>query len=185
MKRINPRNIILHFLLMMTFWLVMSGMFDIFHISMGILSVVIVLFVNTKIRNYNFFDEAEYRAVQFNILRFFYFIFFLVWEIISSSFRIAYVIIHPKMPIKTGIIKFKTNLPNMNAKVLLGNSITLTPGTVTLQIEKDEFLIHSLTNEALEAHIDHSLAVEVAKLYGTNAEHVIHDEVIITSEDEL
>jgi multicomponent Na+:H+ antiporter subunit E len=44
------------------------------------------------------------------------------------------------MPIKTGIIKFKTNLPNMNAKVLLGNCITITPGTVTLQIDEDEFL---------------------------------------------
>jgi multicomponent Na+:H+ antiporter subunit E len=185
MKRINPRNIILHFILMMTFWLIMSGMFDFFHISMGVLSVVIVLWVNSKLRNYNFFDEEEHRAAEFKVLRLFYFIAFLVWEIISSSFRIAYLIIHPKMPIKTGLIKFKTNLPNMNARVLLGNSITLTPGTVTLQIDKDGFLIHSLTNEAAEAHIDHSLAVEVAKLYGTDAERVVHDEVIIKSEDEL
>jgi hypothetical protein len=43
------------------------------------------------------------------------------------------------------------------------------------------FLIHSLTNEAVEAHIDHSLAVEVAKLYGTDAENVVHDEETITS----
>ncbi len=89
------------------------------------------------------------------------------------------------MPIKTGVIKFKTNLPNMYAKVLLGNSITLTPGTVTLQIDGDEFLVHSLTHEATEAHIDHSLAVEVAKVYKTDADRVISHEEVITSGDML
>lgn len=185
MRNINPRNIILHFIIMMTFWLIMSGHFDLFHISMGVLSVLFVLWFNVKLRYHNFFDEEKNKASEFKVFRLFYFVVFLLWETIRSSFRIAYLIIHPKMPIKTGIIKFKTNLPNMNAKVLLGNSITITPGTVTLQIQEDEFLIHSLTNEAVEAHIDHSLAVEVAKLYGTGAKNVVHDEETITSEDNL
>jgi multicomponent Na+:H+ antiporter subunit E len=170
---------------MMAFWLILSGMYDLFHIALGVISVTVVLWFNTKLRNHNFFDENECRAANFKVLRLLYFVPFLVWEIISSSFRIAYIIIHPKMPMKTAIIKFKTNLPNMNAKVLLGNSITLTPGTVTLQIEGDEFLIHSLTNEAVEAHIDHSLTVEVAKVYGTDPERVVYHEEIITSQDQL
>lgn len=89
------------------------------------------------------------------------------------------------MPIKTGLIKFKTNLPNMVSKVILGNSISITPGTVTLHIEGDDFLVHSLTNETDEAHIDHSLAVEVARLYKLEAERVVCDEVIIDSEEDL
>lgn len=185
MKKINPRNIILNFFLMMSFWLILSGHYDLFHISLGVISICTVLWFNAKLRNHNFFDESDNKNVNFSLLRLFYFIPFLVWEIISSSFRIAYLIIHPKMPIKTGIIKFRTNLPNMAAKVLLGNSITLTPGTVVLQIEKDEFLVHSLTSDADEAHIDHSLAVEVAKLYGTDVSRVVCDEDIISSEDKL
>lgn len=170
---------------MMAFWLILSDMYDLFHISLGVISVSTVLWFNSKLRNYNFFDESERRAGQFKILRLFYYVPFLLWEIISSSFRIAYIIIHPKMPMKTAVIKFRTNLPNMNAKVLLGNSITLTPGTVTLQIDGDEFLIHSLTNEAAEAHIDHSLTVEVAKVYGTDPENVVYHEEIITSQEKL
>lgn len=166
MNRINPRNIVLNFLLMMTFWLVLSGMYDLFHITVGILSVVFVLWFNAKLRNYVFYDEdEEHKSKNFKLYRLFYYLPFLVWEIISSSFKVAYLIIHPKMPIKAGIIKFHTNLPNMTAKVFLANSITLTPGTVALQIEGDEFIIHSLTNDKDDAHIDHSLTEEVAKGY--------------------
>jgi len=185
MKRINPRNIVLHFILMMSFWLILSGYFDFFHISLGVISVITVLWFNTNLRRYVFYDENVNTKSGFRVLRFFYFLIFLVWEIITSSFRIAFLIIHPQMPIKTGIIKFRTNLPNMVAKVILGNSISLTPGTVTLQIQGDEFLVHSLTNESDEAHIDHTLAVEVSKLYKTQVERVVCDEVIIETEDEL
>lgn len=186
MNRINPRNIVLNFLLMMTFWLVLSGMYDIFHISMGIISVIFVLWFNTKIRNYVFYDEDEaHKSQNFKLYRLFYYLPFLVWEIISSSFKVAYLIVHPKMPIKVGIIRFHTNLPNMTAKVFLANSITLTPGTVTLQIEGDELIIHSLTNDKDDAHIDHTLTEEVAKLYGITEETVVYQEEVISSEDKL
>lgn len=185
MKKAKRRNFIFNAVLMMAFWLILSGLYDYFHILLGVFSVGLALWFNAKLLNHNFFDEQEEKGANLKIFRMFYFIPFLVWEIISSSFRVAYIIIHPKMPMKTGIIKFKTKLPSMNAKVLLGNSITLTPGTVTLQIDGDEFLIHSLTNENVEAHIDHSLAVEVAKVYGIDAEGVVYHEEVITSEDML
>lgn len=185
MKKNKPGIVIGQFFLMMSFWLILSGMFDLFHISLGVISVITVLLFNSKLRNYNFFDEHENKASDVKILRLPYFLLFLIWEIINSSFKIAFLIIHPAMPIKTGIIKFKTNLPNMPAKVLLGNSITLTPGTVVLQIGKDDFLVHSLTNVKDEAHIEHSLAVEVAKLYGTDEQKVVYDEEIIASEEKL
>jgi len=186
MNRINPRNIVLNFLLMMTFWLVLSGMYDIFHISMGIISVIFVLWFNTKIRNYVFYDEDEaHKSQNFKLYRLFYYLPFLVWEIISSSLKVAYLIVHPQMPIKVGIIRFHTNLPNMTAKVFLANSITLTPGTVTLQIEGDELIIHSLTNDKDDAHIDHTLTEEVAKLYGITEETVVYQEEVISSEDKL
>ena len=171
---------------MITFWLVLSGIYDLFHISMGVISVVFVLWFNFKLRNHVFYDEDEaHKSQNFRLYRLFYFLPFLVWEIISSSFKVAYLIIKPRMPIKAGIIKFHTSLPNMTAKVFLANSITLTPGTVALQIEGDELIIHSLTNEADEAHIDHTLTLEVAKLYGLSEENVVCHEEVIASENKL
>jgi len=63
-------------------------------------------------------------------------------EIIKANFDVAYRIIHPKMPIKPGIIVITTELKQDIAKMILANSITLTPGTFTLDIIEDNLLIH-------------------------------------------
>jgi multicomponent Na+:H+ antiporter subunit E len=179
------RVTLLHTVALYVFWLLLSGMWDLFHLSLGVFSVAAVMIINSKIRNYNYFDEMLPEAKNIRPLRVLYFIPWLLLEVVLSSFKVAYLIIHPKMPIKTGLIKFKTNLPHMNAKVLLGNSITLTPGTVVLEISGNDFLVHSMTNEAVEGHIDHDLTCEVAKLYQYDAKNVVYDEQVITSSEDL
>jgi multicomponent Na+:H+ antiporter subunit E len=174
-----------HTVLLVLFWLLLSGMYDLFHLSLGAFSVAAVLLINSRIRQYNYFDEMLPEAKNINLLRLLYYIPWLLLEVVLSSFRVAYLIIHPKMPIKTGLIKFKTNLPHMNAKVLLGNSITLTPGTVTLEINGNDFLVHSMTNEASEGHIDHNLTREVANLYTYDPGKVVYDEQVITSSENM
>jgi len=66
----------------------------------------------------------------------------LFWEIIKANFDVAYRVIHPKMPIKPGIVVIKTSLKSDLAKMILANSITLTPGTFTLDIIDDNLLVH-------------------------------------------
>jgi len=66
----------------------------------------------------------------------------LFWEIIKASLDVAYRVIHPKMPIKPGIVVIKTRLKSDIAKMILANSITLTPGTFTLDVIGDKLLIH-------------------------------------------
>ncbi|HDJ34591.1 MAG TPA: Na+/H+ antiporter subunit E [Bacteroidetes bacterium] len=66
----------------------------------------------------------------------------LLKEIILANLDVAYRVLHPKMPIKPGIVIIKTGLKQDLAKLILANSITLTPGTFTLDIEDDRLLIH-------------------------------------------
>jgi len=63
-------------------------------------------------------------------------------EIIRANLDVAYRVVHPKMPIKPGIVVIRTELKQDLAKLLLANSITLTPGTFTLDILGDRLLIH-------------------------------------------
>ncbi len=170
---------------MISFWLILSGHFDVFHITMGFLSIAIVLLFNRGISSYDFLPLTENKPVKFRIYRLVVFVPFFLWDIAISTFRVAYLIIHPKLPIQTVLIKFKSNLPDITAKVLLGNCITLTPGTLTLQIKGNEFLIHSLTKNTDEVQIDRALASEIGKLYGLNVEQVVYDEEIISSEDKI
>ena len=72
----------------------------------------------------------------------FFFLFVLFKEIVKANLDVAYRVIHPQMPIKPGIVIIKTNLKQDIAKVILANSITLTPGTFTLDIQGDSLLIH-------------------------------------------
>ncbi|MCK4339384.1 MAG: Na+/H+ antiporter subunit E [Candidatus Cloacimonetes bacterium] len=84
---------------------------------------------------------------KFKISRIFYtilYIFRLFVEIFKANIHVAYLVIHPKLPIKPGIVKIKTGLKSDSGLTMLANSITLTPGTMTVDInkEKGELYIH-------------------------------------------
>jgi len=64
------------------------------------------------------------------------------WAMIKANFDVAYRVIHPRMPINPGIVVIKTDLKSDSGKLALANSITLTPGTLTMDVEGDSMLIH-------------------------------------------
>lgn len=63
-------------------------------------------------------------------------------EIVRANLDVAYRVLHPRLPIRPGIVAIKTELQQDVAKMLLANSITLTPGTFTLDVLGDTLLIH-------------------------------------------
>jgi len=82
------------------------------------------------------------------VLFFLAYIIVIFWEIIKANFDVAYRVIHPRMPIKPGIVVIKTSLKSDIAKMILANSITLTPGTFTLDVIGDKLLIHWINVKA-------------------------------------
>lgn len=73
----------------------------------------------------------------------------LGWEILKANLNVAYVVLHPDMPIRPGIVKVKTTLRSESGRTALANSITLTPGTFTVDVkpETGEMFIHWLAVE--------------------------------------
>jgi len=65
-----------------------------------------------------------------------------IWAMIMANLDVAYRVLHPKRPIKPGIVRIRTGLKNPVGKLALANSITLTPGTMTMQIIDDKYYIH-------------------------------------------
>jgi multicomponent Na+:H+ antiporter subunit E len=82
----------------------------------------------------------------FSPIRVFYFLFWYVpvfsWELIKANFDVAYRVIHPSMPIKPGIVRLKTDLKSDTGLTFLANSITLTPGTLTVDVNKDDGVLY-------------------------------------------
>jgi multicomponent Na+:H+ antiporter subunit E len=81
----------------------------------------------------------------FHINRWFWFIMYIpvfFWEMTKANFDVAYRVLHPKRPINPGIVKIKTKLKSDMAKTFLANSITLTPGTFTVDLKGEFLYIH-------------------------------------------
>ncbi|MCK4504272.1 MAG: Na+/H+ antiporter subunit E [Candidatus Aegiribacteria sp.] len=79
-------------------------------------------------------------------VRVFYFLFWyvpvFVWELLKANFDVAYRVVHPDLPIKPGIVRLKTELKSDTGLTFLANSITLTPGTLTIDINKDAGILY-------------------------------------------
>jgi multicomponent Na+:H+ antiporter subunit E len=126
------------FLLLMVVWLILTASINPQELFTGAVVSLILSFIFGK----------TYLAIglpPFGIKRsvfFLIFLFVLFWEIIKANFDVAYRVLHPRMPIKPGIVTIKTGLKQDIAKIILANSITLTPGTFTLDILGDTLLIH-------------------------------------------
>jgi multicomponent Na+:H+ antiporter subunit E len=76
------------------------------------------------------------------ILRTIVYIPIFFYECFKANIDVAYRVIHPRMPINPGIVVIKTTLKSDLGKLLLANSITLTPGTLTVDVSGDYLLIH-------------------------------------------
>ncbi len=67
-----------------------------------------------------------------------------IWLMIKANFNVARIVLTPSLPINPGIVEFESKLTNPYAKMVLANSITLTPGTFTVDIVDNRFYIHWL-----------------------------------------
>jgi multicomponent Na+:H+ antiporter subunit E len=78
--------------------------------------------------------------------RYWYFVFHYLpvffWECIKANFDVAYRVLHPKLPINPGIVKVRTKLKTDTALTFLANSITLTPGTMSVDIDRDNGVLY-------------------------------------------
>jgi multicomponent Na+:H+ antiporter subunit E len=65
-----------------------------------------------------------------------------IWECIKANFDVAYRVLHPAMPIKPGIVKVPLEIKSETGRAFLANSITMTPGTISVDIVEDTLYVH-------------------------------------------
>lgn len=73
---------------------------------------------------------------------FLYYIPVFIWECLKANIDVAYRVIHPDLPIRPGIVKVKTNLRSETGLTFLANSITLTPGTMAVDIDPENGILY-------------------------------------------
>ena len=127
------------------FWLLMSGHYTPLILFLGAISVGFVLYLTKRM------DSLDEDTFEFKLKRrHFSYWSWLAKEIFKANLDVAKVILAPNMKLSPRILLVPTSQSSELGTVIYANSITLTPGTVSVDIEGDEFIVHALTQELMD-----------------------------------
>jgi len=135
-------------LVMFGVWLLWSGHYSFDHslvLGLGIGSCLFVVYMASRMLCVD--EEGHPVHLTFSLLLY---IPWLVWAIVKSNIDVAKRILSPNLPISPRMVRIKATQKTDLTRVIFANSITLTPGTVSVDLVEDDILIHALTKEAAE-----------------------------------
>ena len=134
-------------ILLFLIWLVLNGRVTLEIVLLG-LGVSAVLFgFLLAFTEYSWeLDKKLLRNSMFLIVYFFV----LVWEIIKANLTVARIVLDRRIPLHKTLTTVEVNLKTDLARMVLANSITLTPGTITVKVEGNQFTVHCLSRELLD-----------------------------------
>lgn len=135
-------RILLTVLLWFAAWLLWSGLYKPLLIGLGVLSCLLVLVLARRMDFFNrdvFTLHLVWRMIPFWC--------WLAKELVVANLQVARIVLSPRMAISPTVIRLKSESDDPVIQAILGNSITLTPGTVTLDDHGGKLLVHCLTQQ--------------------------------------
>lgn len=135
------------------FWLLLSGYFVPFLITIGAVAAVAVAMLGRRM------DLVDHEGYPIHLgWRLVLYWPWLFKEIAKSAWNVARIIVNPRLPISPTLVRAKTSQSTAVGVVTYANSITLTPGTISVEVKRGEILVHALTRETaadlLEGEMD-------------------------------
>jgi multicomponent Na+:H+ antiporter subunit E len=130
-------NAALVFAACLALWLVLSGHPTPLHLAQGVLAAALVAYLNRDLE----LLSASVRCGP----RFLAYIPWLIKEIVVANVQVTRIVLHPRLPMDPAVVRFRTRLTGDLAVTTFANSITLTPGTVTIDVDEREFVVHALS----------------------------------------
>jgi multicomponent Na+:H+ antiporter subunit E len=130
-------------LFLFAIWVLLSGHYTPLMLGLGVLSTLFVVFLATRADLID--QETQPMLIKPSVL------FYWVWlgrEIIKSNIDVALRILSPGLPISPTVFTVRATQKTELGRVTYANSITLVPGTVTMDVDEDVFTVHALTREA-------------------------------------
>ena len=129
---------------LIAFWLLLSGMFTPFLIAAGIGSAIVIVLLSRRM------DLADHEGHPVH-LAWVAVLSYWPWlfkEIIKAAWDVTRRVLHAALPISPVLVEFRPTQTTDVGLVIHANSITLTPGTISVEVGPDRFLVHALTREA-------------------------------------
>ncbi len=154
----KPRQLAALLLILLVSWSLWSGIYKPLLIGLGVFSCVLSLWLAKRT---GFFRHAMPLHAFLRLPALWW---WLLQEVIKSSLEVARVVLSPSLPIQPELVELTTVEKSDSGKVILGNSITLSPGTVTINVDDDRLLVHCLTADSAAGLRSGEAARRTAKL---------------------
>jgi multicomponent Na+:H+ antiporter subunit E len=149
------------FVVLCLFWLLLSGFFTAFLLCAGAGSALAVVWFSRRMQ----LIDAEGHPIGL-VLRATLYWLWLLKEIVKSGWLVSKLILDPKLPISPTLVRFKPTQRSDVCLVIHANSITLTPGTIAVEADAGEFLVHGITRDGAEGCIDSDMDRRCTALEG-------------------
>lgn len=140
------RGVATLFALSYVFYLAIGGFTGGLDFLTGAISAAVVA---ASLATVAFREEPTIRRTGLRAVRTILFLPVLLWEILKANLAIARILLHPGLPIEPVTETIETATSEGVERMLLANSLTLTPGTLVVDVQDEKFLIHALTAEGL------------------------------------
>jgi multicomponent Na+:H+ antiporter subunit E len=144
------------------FWLLLSGIYTPFLVLAGLGASIAVGVLAWRMD----LADREGHPVHLTAAALAYWP-WLVKEIVKSGWQVSRIILHPRLPISPALVRFQPSQKSAVGLVTHANSITLTPGTITVEADHQEFLVHALTSAAAAGVVDSEMDRRVSRLEGS------------------
>ena len=131
-------------------WIMLSGHYTPLLLALGVLSCVWVVRIATRMD----VVDHEWHPIHLYFKRMFPYWGWLLKEIVKSNIDVTWRVLHPKLPISPTMVRVKASQHTQLGRVTYANSITLTPGTVSVDLTDEGIEVHSLTRESAEALLE-------------------------------
>lgn len=155
-------------LVLFAFWMVLSGRTETKFVVYGILTAVVTTWVTYPLLLVpNKDGSKKYYVFGFSIPKMIMYFFWLMWQLVLANIDVLLATTGQELNIDPKVVRFRFRADHPMASVILANSITLTPGTVTMNVTDDGvYEIHALTVGAAAGVLDGGMQKKVADLYG-------------------
>ena len=139
------------------FWILLSASFEWIHLVLGLICSFAVAWANS--------GHSPF-VPKFRLwLRILLYLPWLFYKIVQSSLQLTKLILHPALPIAPQLISVETKLRHHAAVVLLGNSITLTPGTITAEVDRNKLVVHAMDKALAEDITTKQIESKIADIF--------------------
>lgn len=147
------------FLLFFLVWIILNGRITVEIGILGLILSAVLFYFICRFMGYSI--KKEFMLFHLIPLFFQYFC-VLIQEIVKANLCVLKIIVSPEIQPEPALVYFCTDLKSELSKVILANSITLTPGTITVSLEENRFCVHCLDRELAEG-MEESVFVELLK----------------------